>query len=153
MDNSDRRVGHLETQPNRETDPPDDESDSDDDAYVDHRDLTQYHRHRGFRDGLSGQRERRGAGVFRLGFRRDEDWHEDSAQETRITTCRPRRTSSWDSPALRQRIGCDHRRPSCWDPPRHREHYFHHDEDTRRSVKMRAPHFDESDATNWISRV
>ncbi|XP_042032533.1 uncharacterized protein LOC121779292 [Salvia splendens] len=156
------RVNSLESPHAREIDPPDDDYDSEDREYADYRELEEAQRGPNPRHRLLGFRDRRGARGGRRGSisrredqRRGDWWQHEGPGDNRMVPYQPRRLSNWDPPAARQQGWRDpRRRASCWDPPvpRDRGHYQQGPE-SHHGVKMRAPHFDESDATNWISRV
>ncbi|XP_042005724.1 uncharacterized protein LOC121754429 [Salvia splendens] len=96
---------------------------------------------------------------------RQDDWEEYEDVDVRGKRPwdrghRPRRAAvSWDTSGVdstRSRFNSFNqsfdRPPSCWDPPQRfssREASF----DKSDRVKMAAPRFDGSDATNWVSRV
>ncbi|XP_042002546.1 uncharacterized protein LOC121751819 [Salvia splendens] len=156
------RVDNLELPHNRDVDPADDGWDSEDREYAEYRDFDGVQRAANPRQRFLGRRDMRGArGGRRGGFGgRDEPWRRghwqpDGGYDTRMVPYQPRRLSSWDPPAARQRGGRDHRRlASCWDPPTVRDRaQYSYGSDAHHGVKMRAPHFDGSDAKNWISRV
>ncbi|XP_047979333.1 uncharacterized protein LOC125221252 [Salvia hispanica] len=163
FDSLDRRVENLERPPEHHLDGHDSELDEDDHEWEDYRrhdrrvreahDRPYHHRGRGrgrtnrggrgdrfgevFYPNRGGRnRQRRGDAEFRQGRRRD----------------------NWDPPPYRQDDwgdddGYDERALTCWDPPLRRNRYDRPSDDHSKGVKMDAPHFDGSDAPNWISRV
>ncbi|XP_042017759.1 uncharacterized protein LOC121765623 [Salvia splendens] len=150
MDNSDRRMDNMEGRPLQEDDLSVEESDSDDREYRSYRDPhgqpkdCKPRRQAGYRGGRPPRGGRKDVYRGRDSYRREEGASPDT---------RPRRTTSWDRPSARLKGGPT-RRPTVWDSPRHREQgAWRHGGDDNTGVTMRAPHFDGSNATNWISRV
>ncbi|XP_042065700.1 uncharacterized protein LOC121809231 [Salvia splendens] len=157
------RVDGLEFPRGREFDPPDDDRDSDDREYAEYRgsgDLAQrdqnpHNRFLGFRERRGARGGRRGAFSRRDDARRGGDWQYEGVHDNRMGTYQPRRPSNWDPPATRQQGWRDQRRrASCWDPPVPRDRSpYQLGSDLHHGVKMRAPHFDGTDVSSWISRV
>ncbi|XP_042027297.1 uncharacterized protein LOC121774499 [Salvia splendens] len=85
-----------------------------------------------FGDGLNQGRSFQRRGKYRMGHRRD-NWDP------------PQRHDEWDDD--------DEHAVTCWDPPQRRHRLNRQGSDYSPGVRMDAPHFDGSDAPNWISRV
>ncbi|XP_042016094.1 uncharacterized protein LOC121764074 [Salvia splendens] len=87
----------------------------------------------GFNQGRGGRPMQR-RGEYTSGRRRD-NWDP------------PQRHDEWDDE------GYDDRTVTCWDPPQRRDRLNRQGSEYSPGMKMDAPHFDGSDAPNWISRV
>ncbi|XP_042018949.1 uncharacterized protein LOC121766761 [Salvia splendens] len=108
---------------------------------------------------LRGGAFRRRRGLGREGLRRDlGPTHSGSGEGPYRTQTGPRPRTSWDRPTDRVAMNLDrgfreYRHPTSWDSPVPRQNMSGGRTDRPKDLSMKAPRFDGSDATNWISRV
>ncbi|XP_042059584.1 uncharacterized protein LOC121804108 [Salvia splendens] len=158
MDASDRRIDRGETTRRPERDPTYFSDEGDGEGYYSQGDVWPadeegppvFNHDRRVRGGVF--RRRRGAG---RDLPRREAASGTGAYHT-YTAPRPR--TSWDRPADRgatelERCFREYRHPTSWDSPLLRTNTTGGRTDRPKDLSMKAPRFDGSDATNWISRV